>query len=70
MLLLQLVHLLVASAEDERAHQNMFRDRGAVDPGGCGDGDFGLGEQGMRDEVVDAGGEKVDQLQAVEVVRC
>ena len=64
MLLLQLVHPLVASAEDERAHQDMFRDRGAVDPGGCGDGDFGLGEQGMRD------GEKVDQLQAVEVVRC
>jgi hypothetical protein len=60
MLLLQFVHLVVAFGEDERVHQDPFGDGGAVDAGGGGDGDVGLGEERVGHEVVDAGGEEVN----------
>lgn len=63
MLLLQVVHRLVAFGEDERAHQDPLRDCGAVDPGGGGDGDVRLGEQGMRNQMIHAGAEEVQEVE-------
>ena len=66
MLLLPLGCEIIQSRRDEPVHDDPFGDWGAVDAGDGGDGDVGVGYDGVRKDVVYAGGDGVDVFEAGE----
>lgn len=69
LLLLPLVGQGVLLACNQRGHDDPFRDRRAVDAGRRGDRDVAVRHDRVRRVVVHAGGEEMDQFQAVEAPR-
>lgn len=62
---LPLVLEMVAFAGDERGHDDPFRDRGPMDARRRRDGDVAVFDDRVVDPAVDAGGEEVDEFEAV-----
>lgn len=65
MFLLVLMGVDEASRGDEPVHDGPFGDWGAVDARAGGERDGGLFDNGMGEEVIESGGEGVDEFDSV-----
>lgn len=65
MFLLVLVGIDEASRGDEPVHDGPFGDWGAVDAGAGSERDGGFFDDGVGEEVIESGGEGVDEFDSV-----